>query len=87
VQFPVSSFQGESSKLTADGEVRAVLKYRNDEGRDAILALSKTVYHDFGPFNHSLAVSLTSSNLKDIKSDPNVDWFEGDGKVIYCSIR
>lgn len=55
--------------------------------REAILAVAKTVHHDFGQFNQSLSVSLTSSNLKDIKSNPNVDWFEGDGRVIYCSIR
>lgn len=55
--------------------------------RNAILAAVKTVHHDFGPFNNSLAVSLTLGNLKDIKTNPNVDWFEGDGKVIYCSIR
>ena len=55
--------------------------------RAAILAAAKTVHHDFGPFNDSLAVSLTLGNLEDIKTNPNVDWFEGDGRVIYCSIR
>ena len=55
--------------------------------REAILAASKTVHHDFGVFNQSLAVSLTASNLEEIKKNSNVDWFEGDGRVIYCSIR
>lgn len=90
VQFPVPSVKDEVSSATptADGEfVRAVLKYRNDDGRDAILALAKTVYHDFGPYNHSLAVSISPSDLEGIKSNSNVDCFEGDGKVIYCSIR
>eukprot|EP00578_Thalassiosira_sp_NH16_P023056 CAMPEP_0181087050 /NCGR_PEP_ID=MMETSP1071-20121207/6070_1 /TAXON_ID=35127 /ORGANISM="Thalassiosira sp., Strain NH16" /LENGTH=117 /DNA_ID=CAMNT_0023168921 /DNA_START=39 /DNA_END=392 /DNA_ORIENTATION=+ len=72
-----------------DGEelVRAVLKYSTADGREAILAVAKTVHHDFGPFNQSLAVSLSSINLDSIKSNPHVDWFEGDGRVIYCSIR
>mmetsp|Transcript_10772 Transcript_10772/g.19533 ORF Transcript_10772/g.19533 Transcript_10772/m.19533 type:complete len:108 (-) Transcript_10772:154-477(-) len=73
---------------TADGDsVRAILKYHNDEGRRAIIASSLSVHHDFGPLNQSLAVSLSLSNLESIKSNPNVEWFEGDGRVIYCSIR
>ncbi|KAL3793322.1 hypothetical protein HJC23_003832 [Cyclotella cryptica] len=70
-----------------DEPVRAVLKYRNEDGRNAILSAAKTVHHDFGPFNESLAVSLLACDLEKLKLDANVEWFEGDGKVIYCSIR
>lgn len=68
-------------------KVRAVLKYRNYDGRESILAVAKNVHHDFGEFNSSLAVSLSPADLETIKKNPNVDWFEGDGRVIYCSIR
>ena len=68
-------------------KVRAVLKYRNYDGRESILAVAKHVHHDFGEFNASLAVSLSPADLEAIKKNPNVDWFEGDGRVIYCSIR
>ena len=68
-------------------KVRAVLKYRNNDGRESILAVAKSVHHDFGEFNSSMAVSLSPADLEDIKKNPNVDWFEGDGRVIYCSIR
>ena len=70
-----------------DELVRAVLKYLNEDGRNAILSVAKALHHDFGPFNESLAVSLFACDLENLKSDANVEWFEGDGKVIYCSIR
>lgn len=77
---PVQAVEG-------DEVVRAVLKYHNKEGRDAIMSAAKTIHHDFGPFNESLSVSLLEVELDKLKSDVNVEWFEGDGKVIYCSIR
>lgn len=55
--------------------------------RNAILDIATTVHHDFGQFNESLSVSMAPSKLEELKSNPNVDWFEGDGRVIYCSIR
>jgi len=89
VQVPtLLSAGGNSSVEPSDGEfVRAVIKYNNENGRTAILAAAKTVHHDFGTFNNSLAISLTLADLEEIKTNPNVDWFEGDGRVIYCSIR
>ena len=57
------------------------------EGWEAILFVAKTVHHDFGLFNQTLAVSLPASDLEEIKSDKNVEWFEGNVRVINCSIR
>jgi hypothetical protein len=82
-----STLKAEASSESATTTVRAVLKYSNDDGRNAILSVAKTLHHDFGVFNSSLAVSLSPSDLETIKKNPNVDWFEGDGRVIYCSIR
>jgi hypothetical protein len=76
-----------AAETSEPAKVRAVLKYRNNDGRESILAVAKNVHHDFGEFNSSLAVSLSSADLETIKKNPNVDWFEGDGRVIYCSIR
>lgn len=76
-----------NSTEPATSVVRAVIKYNNDEGREAILSMAKTVHHDFGLFNSSLSVSLDPTDLDVLKKNPNVDWFEGDGRVIYCSIR
>ena len=64
-----------------------MLRYHNQEGRKAILAVAKTIHHDFGAYNESLAISVSSSDLDTLKKDGNVEWYEGDGKVIYCSIR
>lgn len=70
-----------------DEIVRAVLKYHNEDGRKAILAVATTIHHDFGAFNESLSVSLVQADLDKLKENENVEWFEGDGKVMYCSIR
>mmetsp|Transcript_8681 Transcript_8681/g.18540 ORF Transcript_8681/g.18540 Transcript_8681/m.18540 type:complete len:105 (-) Transcript_8681:248-562(-) len=66
---------------------RAIFKYKNEEGRKKIIDTAKVVHHDFGQFNETLAVSVTTSDLESLKSDPDLEWFEGDGRVIYCSIR
>lgn len=84
---PVEKEAAANSNEPATTVVRAVIKYNNDEGREAILSMAKTVHHDFGSFNSSLSVSLAPTDLDVIKKNPNVDWFEGDGRVIYCSIR
>lgn len=76
-----------SAAAKGDDLVRAVLKYNNEKGRKAILSVAKTIHHDFGQYNQSLSVSLIQNDLDKLKEDSNVDWFEGDGKVIYCSIR
>ena len=85
-QLPaLSEVAAEASSEPA--KVRAVLKYINNDGRQSILAVATNVHHDFGDFNSSLAVSLSSAYLETIKKNPNVDWLEGDGRGIYCSIR
>ena len=75
------------AQVAVDDDVRAVLQYKNNAGRESILAVAKTLHHDFGDYNSSVAVSLSKSDLEVIKKNPNVDWFEGDGRIIYCSIR
>jgi hypothetical protein len=84
-QTPTPSLSTTAAK--DDDLVRAVLKYHNEKGRNAILSVAKTIYHDFGQYNQSLSVALIQNDLDKLKEDSNVEWFEGDGKVIYCSIR
>ena len=75
--------------IIRDGDelVQAVLKYHNLDGRNAILSVAKIINHDFGPLNKSLSVSLPREELDKLKKHKNVEWYEGDGKVLYCSIR
>ena len=93
VQIPSPRSRGsnvviQSSLPLDDGEfVRAVVKHLNDEGRTAIIKAANTIHHDFSKYNQTLAISITSKDLEELKSDPNIDCFEGDGKVMYCSIR
>ena len=71
-----------------DGEfVRVVVKYLNDEGRTAIIKAANTIHHDFSAYNQTLAISITPTDLEELKKNTNIDCFEGDGKVQYCSIR
>lgn len=93
VQIPSPRSRGsnvviQSSPPIDDGEfVRAVVKYLNDEGRTAIIKDANTIHHDFSAYNQTLAISITPNDLEELKSNPNIDCFEGDGKVMYCSIR
>ena len=90
IPSPRSSLRGsviQSTPIDDDEFVRAVVKYLNDEGRSAIIKAANTVHHDFSSYNESLAISITPTDLEELKSNPNIDCFEGDGKVMYCSIR
>jgi|Transcript_5486 hypothetical protein len=73
--------------MGANQLVRAVLKYHNEEGRTTILSVAKSIHHDFGQWNQSLSVSVLPEDLEKLKLEKNVEWFEGDGRVFYCSIR
>ena len=86
-QSPNLNSATQSLDVKGDGMVRAVLKYHNEKGRNVIMSAAKTIHHDFGAYNESLSVSLSQADLDKLKQDINVEWFEGDGKVIYCSIR
>ena len=93
IPSPRTSLRGsdvviQSSPPIDDGEfVRAVVKYLNDEGRTSIVKAANTIHHDFSEYNQTLAISITPKDLEELKSNPNIDCFEGDGKVMYCSIR
>ena len=93
IPSPRTSLRGsdvviQSSPPLVDGEfVRAVVKYLNDEGRTAIIKAANTIHHDFSAYNQTLAISIRPKDLEELKSNPNIDCFEGDGKVRYCSIR
>lgn len=86
-QSPTLNSTSKNPVVKGDDTVRAVLKYHNEKGRNAILSAAKTIHHDFGAYNESLSVSLLQADLDKLKRDDNVEWFEGDGKVIYCTIR
>lgn len=79
--------QPEDPSASSDGSVRAVLGYRNPQGKQAILDASRKVHHDFSELNGTLAISILPEDLEELKRNEGVEWFEGDGKVIYCTIR
>ena len=88
IPSPRSSLRGSVIQSIDDGEfVRAVVKYLHEEGRTAIINAANTIHHDFSSYNQTLAISIAPKDLEELKSNPNIDCFEGDGKVMYCSIR
>ena len=48
---------------------------------------SRKIHHDFSELNGTLAISILPEDLEELKRNEGVEWFEGDGKVIYCTIR
>ena len=64
-----------------------IVEFDSSKITAAIIKAANTIHHDFSEYNQTLAISTTSKDLEELKSDPNIDCFEGDGKVMYCSIR
>ena len=62
-------------------------RYHNPQGRQAIVDASRKIHHDFSELNGTLAISILPEDLEELKRNEGVEWFEGDGKVIYCTIR
>ena len=61
----------------------ANIKYRNQAGRAAILAVSTAVHHDFGALTSILNVTLPADAITDLKRNPNVEWVDGNGAVYF----
>ena len=72
----------EASTGTVDVAVVNV-KYRNDDGRKAVLSRSLSLHHDFGSLTGIVNVTLTRKDLDDLANDPNIHWVDRTGAVHY----
>ena len=61
----------------------ANIKYKNQAGRAAILAVSTAVHHDFGALTSILNVTLPADAITDLKRNPDVEWVDGNGAVYF----
>eukprot|EP01083_Nonionella_stella_P010266 29300_1 len=61
----------------------ANIKYKNEVGRAAVLAVSNAVHHDFGALTSILNVTLPADVMDDLRCDTNIDWVDGSGAVYY----
>ena len=69
-----------NSESTVDVAVVNV-KYRNDDGRNAVLSRSLSLHHDFGSLTSIVNVTLSRKDLDDLANDPNIDWVDRSGAV------
>ena len=61
----------------------ANIKYKNEAGRGAVLAVSNAVHHDFGALTSILNVTLPADVMDDLRNDLNIEWVDGSGAVYY----
>lgn len=73
-----------NSRTTTNVKVAtANIKYKNEAGRAAVLAVSTAVHHDFGALTSILNVTLPADAMGDLRGDPNIDWVDGSGAVYF----
>ena len=64
--------------------VTANVRYRNDDGRAAVLRVARTVNHDFGALTSIMNVTLGSIEALDVLSDhPDIEWVDRNGAVFF----
>ena len=79
-----ASEEGEKEPSPGQKQVAtANIKYKNQCGREAILAASTAVHHDFGALTSILNVTLPSDAIALLERDPNVEWVDGNGAVYF----
>mmetsp|Transcript_18091 Transcript_18091/g.17455 ORF Transcript_18091/g.17455 Transcript_18091/m.17455 type:complete len:112 (-) Transcript_18091:69-404(-) len=66
---------------------RLNVKYRNAEGRKAVLSSCVAVHYDFDAFNSTVNVTLPRQMVEHLKKNPNIECCDGDGVVAHCSIE
>ena len=64
--------------------VTANVRYRNDDGRAAVLRVAQTVNHDFGALTSIMNVTLGSIEALDVLSaNPDIEWVDRNGAVFF----
>lgn len=64
-------------------EAKANIKYKNEAGRAAVLAVSKTVHYDFGQLNNICNVTLPVEELDALAENPDIEWVDRNGAVFF----
>ena len=72
-----------STDKTAVNVATANIKYKNQAGRAAILAVSTAVHHDFGALTSILNVTLPAEAIAELTRNPDVEWVDGNGAVYF----
>mmetsp|Transcript_26453 Transcript_26453/g.37911 ORF Transcript_26453/g.37911 Transcript_26453/m.37911 type:complete len:107 (-) Transcript_26453:592-912(-) len=67
--------------------VRIHIRYRNSEGRQVALQHAAVVHYDFDELSPILSVTIHKSSLPLLRSDPNIEYADGDGAVMFLRGR
>ena len=79
-QQPTTRYSPRNKELQV---VKANIKYKNEAGRAAVLAISETLHHDFGQLNNIINVTLPASELESLEENPDVVWIDRSGAVYF----
>lgn len=63
--------------------MKANIKYNNEAGRAAVLAVCETLHHDFGQLNNIINVTLPADELDTLAENPDVTWIDRSGAVYF----
>ena len=72
-----------SPRITEHQVAKANIKYKNEAGRAAVLAVCETLHHDFGQLNNIINVTLPASELESLAENPDVVWIDRSGAVYF----
>lgn len=59
------------------------IKYKNETGRAAVLAVSRTVHYDDSQVSNICNVTLPVENLSVLAEDPDIEWVDRSGAVFF----
>jgi len=78
-QRPTSSHRRKKQHRVA----KANIKYNNEAGRAAILAVCQTLHHDLGQLNNIVNVTVPADELEILAENPDVAWIDRSGAVFF----
>mmetsp|Transcript_22662 Transcript_22662/g.49195 ORF Transcript_22662/g.49195 Transcript_22662/m.49195 type:complete len:178 (-) Transcript_22662:276-809(-) len=76
--------EAKTTEISSDiktGEIVANIKYKNQSGREAVLATCSEVHHDFGALASVINATIPLKDFDTLSSHPDIAWVDRDGAV------
>ena len=64
-------------------EIVANIKYKNQSGREAVLASCREVHHDFGALASVINATIPLEDLATLSNHPDIAWVDRNGAVYF----
>ena len=81
---PAGSAGGAGAPPSSTPAVTANVRYRNDQGRQAVLAVARSINHDFSALTSIMNVTLGSvADLDALSANEDIEWVDKNGAVFF----